>query len=253
LPIEILYGRHAVHEALRARRRKFYTLNLAAGVKQTGLVAEIVQLAQQASCRVQQVDRQQFERALPDVNHQGMALEASTYPYVPLDQILARAGQRGEAPLLLMLDHLEDPQNVGTLLRTAEAMAIHGVILPERRSAAITPAVCNASSGAVEHLLIAQVTNIARTQDDLKRRNVWIVGLDDRPDAQELLRSDLSGALALVVGAEGSGLSRLAREQCDWLVRIPMAGQVGSLNAAVAGSVALVAARSARTSLTLAT
>jgi 23S rRNA (guanosine2251-2'-O)-methyltransferase len=242
-----------VHEALRARRRKFYTLNLAAGVKQTGLVAEIVQLAQQASCRVQQVDRQQFERALPDVNHQGMALEASTYPYVPLDQILARAGQRGEAPLLLMLDHLEDPQNVGTLLRTAEAMAIHGVILPERRSAAITPAVCNASSGAVEHLLIAQVTNIARTQDDLKRRNVWIVGLDDRPDAQELLRSDLSGALALVVGAEGSGLSRLAREQCDWLVRIPMAGQVGSLNAAVAGSVALVAARSARTSLTLAT
>jgi 23S rRNA (guanosine2251-2'-O)-methyltransferase len=121
------------------------------------------------------------------------------------------------------------------------------VILPDRRSAAITPAVCNASSGAVEHLLIAQVTNVARTQNDLKRRNVWIVGLDDRPDAQELLRSDLSGALALVVGAEGSGLSRLAREQCDWLVRIPMAGQVGSLNAAVAGSVALVAARSART------
>jgi 23S rRNA (guanosine2251-2'-O)-methyltransferase len=246
LPIEILYGRHAVHEALRARRRKLYTLNLAAGAKQTGLVAEIVQLAQQASCRVQQVDRKQFERALADVNHQGVALETSPYPYVPLDQMLAKAKERNEAPLLLMLDHLEDPQNVGSLLRTAEAMAVHGVILPDRRSAGITPAVCNASSGAVEHLLIVQVTNVARTQDDLKRRNIWIVGLDDRPEAQELLRSDLSGALALVVGAEGSGLSRLAREQCDWLVRIPMAGQVGSLNAAVAGSVALVAARSAR-------
>jgi len=253
LPIEILYGRHAVHEALRARRRKLYALNLAAGAKQTGLVAEIVQLAQQAGCRVQPVEKSQFERALPDVNHQGLALETSPYPYVTLDQILARAGQRGEAPLLLMLDHLEDPQNVGTLLRTAEAMAVHGVILPDRRSAAITPAVCNASSGAVEHLLIAQVTNIARTQDELKRRNVWVVGMDDRPEAQELLRSDLSGALALVVGAEGSGLSRLAREQCDWLVRIPMAGQVGSLNAAVAGSVALVAARSARTQVASAT
>lgn len=246
MPIEILYGRHAVHEALRARRRKLYTLNLATGVKQTGLVADIVQLAHQAGCRVQQVDRQQFERALADVNHQGLALEVSPYPYATLEQALARAAQRGEAPLLLLLDHLEDPQNVGALLRTAEAMAVHGVILPERRSAAITPAVCNASSGAVEHLQIVQVTNIARTQDELKRRNIWIVGLDDRPEAKELLRSDLSGPLALVVGAEGGGLSRLAREQCDWLVRIPMGGAVGSLNAAVAGSVALVAARSAR-------
>ena len=247
MPIEILYGRHAVHEALRARRRKLYALNLAAGVKQTGLVADIVDLARQLNCRVQQVDKQQFERGLPDVNHQGVALEASTYPYETLEQALALAGQAGEAPLLLLLDHLEDPQNVGALLRTAEAMGVHGVVLPERRSAAITPAVCNASSGAVEHLRIVQVTNIGRTQEELKRRNVWIVGLDDRPEARELLRSDLSGALALVVGAEGGGLSRLVREQCDWLVRIPMQGQVGSLNAAVAGSVALVAARSART------
>lgn len=247
MPIEILYGRHAVHEALRARRRKLYALNLAAGVKQTGLVADIVDLARQLNCRVQQVDKQQFERGLPDVNHQGVALEVSTYPYETLEQALALAGQAGEAPLLLLLDHLEDPQNVGALLRTAEAMGVHGVVLPERRSAAITPAVCNASSGAVEHLRIVQVTNIGRTQEELKRRNVWIVGLDDRPEARELLRSDLSGALALVVGAEGGGLSRLVREQCDWLVRIPMQGQVGSLNAAVAGSVALVAARSART------
>jgi len=250
LPIEILYGRHAVHEALRAQRRKLYTLNLAAGVKQTGLVEEIVQIARRANCRVQQVDKQQFERALADVNHQGLALEASAYPYATLEEALARAGQRQEPPLLLLLDHLEDPQNVGALLRTAEAMSVHGVILPERRSAAITPAVCNASSGAVEHLQIVQVTNIGRVQEELKRRNVWIVGLDDRPEAKELLRSDLSGALALVVGAEGGGLSRLVREQCDWLVRIPMRGQISSLNAAVAGSVALVAARAARSERT---
>lgn len=247
MSIEILYGRHAVHEALRARRRKFYTLNVATGTKQVGLVADLLELAQRAKCRIQQVDRLQFDRLLPDVNHQGVALEAGPYPYATLEQAFEAATQRSEAPLFLILDHLEDPQNVGTLLRTAEAMAVHGVILPDRRSAAITPAVCNASSGAVEHLRIVQVTNIARTQEELKRRNVWLAGLDDQPTARDLLHSDWSGALALVVGAEGSGLSRLVREQCDWLVRIPMLGQVGSLNAAVAGSVALVAARSART------
>lgn len=246
MSIEILYGRHAVHEALQARRRKIYTLNLAEGVKQSGLVAEAVDLARKLNCRVQQVDKRQFERALPDANHQGMVLEASPYPYSSLEQVLALAQQKQEAPLLLLLDHLEDPQNVGALLRTAEAMGVHGIILPDRRAAGITPAVSNASAGAVEHLHVVQVTNVARTQEELKRRNIWIVGLDDRPEAQELLRSNLSGALALVVGAEGSGLSRLAREQCDWLVRIPMAGKISSLNAAVAGSVALVAARSAR-------
>lgn len=247
MSIEILYGRHAVHEALRARRRKVYALNLAEGVKQSGIVAEAVELARKLNCRVQEVDRRQFERALPGANHQGMVLEAGSYPYSTLEQALDLAKQKQEAPLLLLLDHLEDPQNVGALLRTAEAMGVHGILLPDRRSAGITPAVSNASAGAVEHLLTVQVTNIARTQEELKRRNIWVVGLDDRPEAKELLRSDLSGALALVVGAEGSGLSRLAREQCDWLVRIPMAGKIGSLNAAVAGSVALVAARSART------
>ena len=247
MPIEILYGRHAVHEALRARRRKLYTLNVVEGSKQSGLVAEAIELARRAQCRIQQVDKRQFERALPDVNHQGLALEASPYVYASLEQALDQAKQRQEAPLLLILDHLEDPQNVGALLRTAEAMGVHGVILPDRRSASVTPAVSNASAGAVEHMQVVQVTNIARTQEELKRHNIWIVGLDDRPEAKELLRSDLSSALALVVGAEGNGLSRLAREQCDWLVRIPMAGKIASLNAAVAGSVALVAARSART------
>ena len=243
---QILYGRHAVQEALKARRRRFYALSLVAGVKQTGLVADIVQLAQQAGCHIQEVDKDQLARLMPDVNHQGVILEASPYPYSRLQDTLALARERSEPPLLLVLDHLEDPQNIGTLLRTAEALGVHGVFLPDRRAASITPAVCNASSGAVEHLLVTEVTNIARTQQELKQQGVWIVGLDDRPEAQELMHSDLSGPLALVVGAEGSGLSRLVRETCDWLVRIPMVGKTGSLNAAVAGSAALVAASSAR-------
>jgi 23S rRNA (guanosine2251-2'-O)-methyltransferase len=243
---QILYGRHAVHEALRARRRRFYTLSLLAGVKQTGLVLEIAEAARAAGCRIQEVDKQQLARLLPDVNHQGVVLEASPYPYVRIQDVLASAKERNEPPFLLLLDHLEDPQNIGTLLRTAEALGVHGAVLPDRRAASITPAVCNASSGAVEHLSIVEVTNIARTQQELKQHGVWIVGLDDRAEAQELVRSDLGGPLALVVGAEGSGLSRLVRETCDWLVRIPMVGKTGSLNAAVAGSAALVVASAAR-------
>lgn len=246
MTIEILYGRHAVHESLRAGRRKFYSLSLGAGVKQTGLVQDIIDLAKAQNCRVQQADKLQFDRILPDVNHQGVALESSLYRYASPDAMLRLAAERSEPPFLLLLDHLEDPQNLGTLLRTAEAVGVHGVIMPERRAAGITPAVVNSSSGAVEHLLVAQEINLARVQDWLKRQNVWIAGLDDRPEAQDLATSDLAGALALVVGSEGSGLSRLVREKCDWLVRIPMVGRVESLNAAVAGSVVLVTASMAR-------
>lgn len=246
MSIEILYGRHAVHEALRAGRRRFYSLNIAQGVRRVGLIEEICQLAQRAGCHLQQVDRLQFDRLLRAVNHQGVALEVSPYRYVTADRLIELARQRGEPPLLLLLDHLEDPQNLGTLLRTAEAMGVHGVIIPERRAVGVTPAVVNASAGAVEHLLVARVTNLARAQDWLKQQGVWVVGLENRAEAQELAQSGLGGPLALVVGSEGKGLSRLVREKCDWLVRIPTVGQISSLNAAVAGSVALVAARQAR-------
>ena len=149
-------------------------------------------------------------------------------------------------PLYLILDHLQDVQNLGTLLRTAEAMAVTGVLVPDRRAAGITPAVVNASAGAVEHLRIALVGSLAQTMARLKTANVWVVGLDAGPGAIPLGKADLTGPLALVVGAEGAGLARLVREQCDWLLAIPMYGVVASLNAAVAGSVALVAARQAR-------
>lgn len=255
---ELLYGRHAVLEALRAGRRRVYRIQLGLGVKQAGNVAEILALAQQGRVPVAEVPRQVLER-VGAVNHQGVVAEADPYPYVELGELLPTAspgsGQLpASAPLYLVLDHLQDVQNLGTLLRTAEAMAVTGVLLPERRAASITPAVVNASAGAVEHLRIALVGNLVQALERLKAAGVWVVGLDARPEAVPLGHTDgsagftagLSGPLALVVGAEGPGLARLVREHCDWLLAIPMYGQIASLNAAVAGSVALVAARQAR-------
>lgn len=234
---ERLYGRQAVREALRAGRRRAIRLLLAEGVRETGIIAEIMALAEKAGCAVQRVERRELDRL--GVKHQGVVLEASPYPYADLAAILALAEQRGEPPLLLVLDHLEDPRNVGALLRTAEAAGVHGAVLPKRRSAAITPAASDASAGAVEHLLVAQVTNLARTLSELKQAGLWVAGLESLPEAQPYDTVDLSGPLALVVGSEGRGLSRLVRERCDWLLKLPMLGRVGSLNAAVAGSIVL--------------
>jgi 23S rRNA (guanosine2251-2'-O)-methyltransferase len=178
------------------------------------------------------------------VNHQGVVAEAALYPYVDLASL--PLGKSHPAPICLALDHLQDVQNLGTLLRTAEAMAVTGVLLPDRRTASVTPAVVNASAGAVEHLRIAEVGNLVQALEWLKERGVWVVGLDAGPGAVPLAEADLSGPLALVVGAEGTGLARLVREHCDWLLAIPMYGKVSSLNAAVAGSIAIVAARQAR-------
>jgi 23S rRNA (guanosine2251-2'-O)-methyltransferase len=180
------------------------------------------------------------------VNAQSVALEVDDYPYVALDDCLDKAANANEAPLLLLLDHLEDPQNLGTLLRTADAMGVHGILIPERRAAHITPAVSNASAGAVEHLLVSQVTNLNRTITQLKQENVWVVGLDISSESQPLAAADLSGSLAIVVGSESSGLSRLTKEKCDFTVHIPMIGQIASLNAAVAGSIVLYTARQTR-------
>jgi 23S rRNA (guanosine2251-2'-O)-methyltransferase len=241
--MELLYGRHAVLESLRAGRRKVHRVHLAAGAKQTGSVAEILAAARERGCPAVEAPRQTFDRLGP-VNHQGVLAETGPYPYVDFDQILP--GLQDAQSLYLILDHLQDVQNAGTLLRTAEAMAVTAVLMPDRRAAGITPAVVNASAGAVEHLPIALAGNLVQAFDRLKEAGVWVVGLDACPEAIPLDRADLMGRLALVVGAEGAGLARLVRERCDWLLAIPMYGQVGSLNVAVAGSVALVAARQAR-------
>jgi len=236
---ELLYGRNAVRETLRAQRRTLQRLVVSNGVQETGVIAEIIKLAEQARVPVQRVERQQLDKQLRDANHQGVMLEAGAYPYVELDDCLALAVERGEPPLLLLLDHLQDPQNIGTLLRTAEVVGVHGVAIPGRRAAEITPAVVNASSGATEHLRVVLVGNLAQTITTLQQQGVWAVGLEDDEQAQDLDVADLNLPLALVVGAEGPGLARLVRERCDFLVRLPMAGQIASLNASVAGSIAL--------------
>ena len=243
---ELLYGRQGVREALRAGRRHFYELYLAQGLKANDVVKNIQALAQKRQLPLRQVPREQLDAWLPGVNHQGVMLRTGPYPYADVDAMLARATP--EPPFLLLLDRVQDPQNLGSLFRAAETFGVHGVILPRHRAAHITPAVVNASAGAVEHLLVATATNLVTEMKALKDAGLWIAGLEAREDAVALADVDLSGPLAVVVGSEGFGLSRLVAETCDWLVKLPMRGRINSLNAAVAGSVFLFWAMQARQS-----
>jgi 23S rRNA (guanosine2251-2'-O)-methyltransferase len=235
---EILYGRHAVHESLRAGRRKPHRLILAEGVRRAAVVGQITSLAEQAGVEIGYAERRDLDQ-IGDVHHQGVLLETSEYPYVALDDLLAGVGSRVDPQVLLLLDRLQDPQNVGSLLRTAEAVGVHGVVIQRRRAVGITPAVVRASAGAVEHVKVAQVTNLVHAVAKFKERGVWVAGLEAMHSAQRYDQADLSGPLAIVVGSEGKGLRRLVRERCDFLLRLPMCGQVTSLNASVAASVVL--------------
>ncbi len=235
---ELIYGRNAVREVLRANRREAYQLLVAEGAHAKGALAETLALAAQRNLPIQRVPRSRLDH-LTDA-HQGLAIEAGPYPYVDLEDILAVAETRGDPPLILILDILQNPQNLGTLLRTAEAMGVHGAILPQRRGVEVTLAVVNASSGASEHLRIARVANLVRAMEALKQHNVWIVGLEHKDEkAIDFWSADLGGALALVVGNESEGLRRLVRQTCDYLLRIPMRGHIESLNASIAGSIVL--------------
>jgi 23S rRNA (guanosine2251-2'-O)-methyltransferase len=233
---EWITGRNPVFEVLRARRREIFRLFITEGAQEKGRLAEILQLATSEKVPVERVSRAQLDRL--GQGHQGVALEASTYPYANIEDILELPSTRLEPPFILILDTLQDPQNLGTLFRTGEAVGIHGVLLPLRRTATVTPAVVNASSGASEHLLIAQA-NLAQSMAILKEHGVWIVGLEGDSPAEKVDRVRLDGALALVVGNEAEGMRRLVRESCDVIMGLPMRGKVTSLNAAVAGSVAL--------------
>ena len=243
---EILYGRQPVHETLRAGRRQMFRLLLVEGVKPTGIVDQILLLAQNANVPVQAVDRHMLDRLGGEANHQGLAAEVSGYPYVDLTSLFDVARQTGEPPLLLLLDHILDPQNLGSLLRTAEAAGVHGVVVPSRRAVEVTPAAVRASAGAAEHVHVAQVSNLVQAMQRLKAEGVWLAGLEALPGAQLYTQTDLSGPLGLVVGSESGGVARLVRETCDFLIRLPLYGQVGSLNAAVAGAIALYEARRQR-------
>lgn len=240
---EWILGRNPVYEVLRAERRQAFRLQYAEGVQEKGRLSEILRLAAARKLRLERVPRARLDALGP--GHQGVALEASSYPYAALADILGLASQRGEDLFVLILDTLQDPQNLGTLLRTAEIVGVHGVLLPFRRTATVTPAVVHASSGASEHLLIVQA-NLAQSISELKEAGAWVVGLEGSPDASEPAQVRLDGPLALVVGNEGEGMRPLVRSSCDLLLRLPMRGRIASLNAAVAGSIALYLAWQAR-------
>jgi 23S rRNA (guanosine2251-2'-O)-methyltransferase len=233
---EWLYGRNAVYETLRARRRQFFRLKLALGIEEKGHLTDIIRMASALKLPIERVPRENLDSL--GSGHQGVGLEATSYPYTAMADVLALAARRREAPFMLILDVLQDPQNLGSLLRTAEAAGIHGVLLPFRHTATVTPAVVNSSSGATEHLLIVQL-NLAQAIQQLKEENIWVIGLDAGQEARPMDQVRLDGPLALVIGGEGSGMRTLVRHSCDMLMRLPMRGKLESLNAAAAGSVAL--------------
>lgn len=233
---EWIWGRNPVYETLRAGKRQAFELRLASGIKLEGRVGEILSLAEKGSIPISRVPRESLQGI--SSHHQGVALQVNDYLYSDLAQILARAEELGEPPLILLLDTLKDPQNLGTLIRTAELVGVHGLILPLRRTATVTPAVVNASSGASEHILIGQA-NLAQAIGQLKEAGLWIVGLEGGEGAQLPNQVNLDGPLGVIVGSEGEGMRHLSRSSCDFLLQLPMRGQIDSLNAAVAGSVAL--------------
>ncbi|MBN1302806.1 MAG: 23S rRNA (guanosine(2251)-2'-O)-methyltransferase RlmB [Anaerolineales bacterium] len=234
---EFIYSRNAVYETLRAGRRQVFRLQVAQGIKDTGRINEILRMANQRKIPVVSAARNALDRIHPQ--HQGVTLEASGYPYSNLADVTDLAEERGEPLFVLLLDALNDPQNFGSLIRTAEAVGVHGVIIPTARTVQVTPAVVNASSGAAEHMLIVQ-SNLSQAITQLKEAGAWIVGLEGgHPQSQPPGQLRLDGAIGLVVGSEGEGMRSLTQKSCDILMKLPMIGQIGSLNAAVAGSVAL--------------
>ncbi|MFZ5855266.1 MAG: 23S rRNA (guanosine(2251)-2'-O)-methyltransferase RlmB [Chloroflexota bacterium] len=240
---EFIYSRNAVYETLRAQRRDIFEILIAEGAQEKGKIKQIVKLAIEQKVKISKAPRPRLDKI--HENHQGVVADVSAYPYSDVVEILDAARQKSEPPFVLILDSLQDPQNFGTLLRTAEAVGIHGVVIPLARTVEVTPAVVNASSGASEHLLIAQA-NLSQAIDTLKDAETWIVGLDQHGVRMEAGSRHLRGALGLVVGSEGEGLRELTRKKCDIILQLPMRGEIESLNAAVAGSVALYLAYLAR-------
>jgi 23S rRNA (guanosine2251-2'-O)-methyltransferase len=240
---EFIYGRNPVYETLMANRRQATQLLLAEGAQKKSRLEEILNLARQRELPISKTPRQRLDK-LSD-SHQGIVLEVSEYPYATLWDILERAQDRNEPLFVLILDTLQNPQNLGTLIRTAESVGVHGVVIPGHRAAEVTPAVVSASAGASEHMLVVQ-SNLAQAISELKQANAWVVGLDESPDSLPPEQVRLDGALAVVVGSEGEGIRTLVRKHCDFLLRLPMQGKIASLNASVAGSVALYLAYMAR-------
>ena len=239
--MEVLYGLHPVEEALKAGRRRFDHV-LVARERHDDRLARLVAECREAGVRVRQESREQLTQLAGTPAHQGVVAVVRPQQALAIEDLFeppaAPPGATRPARLLLALDGVEDPQNLGALLRVADGAGVDGVVLTERRSAPLSPVAVKASAGAAEHLRIARVVNLVRALEDLKRQNLWIIGLDERGTA-DYDQFDLTGDCVLVLGREGAGLHDLVRRTCDHLLRIPMAGGVSSLNVSAAGAVVL--------------
>src|SRR5947207_1569760 len=234
-PLNALYGINAVKEALGARPVEYV---LVAQGQHGGRVQEIIDACRAAGISVRFAPRPALERAAGTTQHQNVVAVCAAKPYDDVETILAAPDAAASSPLLVVLDGVEDPSNLGAVVRTGVAAGAHGVVIPERRAAGLSPAVARAAAGALEHMRIARVSNLVRTLVELKGRNVWVYGFE--PGApKSYLDLDYSVACALVLGGEGRGIHRLAREACDDLARIPLAGPVQSLNVSAAAAVVL--------------
>lgn len=229
-----LEGRNPVIEALKSGRT-VEKLLVAKG-SQEGSIRQIMSMAREKGIVISEVERVKLDNLSETGSHQGVIAIVSPYKYSEVDDILEYAKERQEPPFIVVLDEIFDPNNLGSIIRTADACGVHGVIISKRRAVGLTPAVAKASAGAIEYMRVAKVTNISQTLKYLKEKGLWIAGADmDGPKAH--FEADLTGPLAIVVGSEGEGIGKLIKENCDFLVRLPMKGSISSLNAGVAGAV----------------
>ena len=233
---EIIVGRNSVLEALRAGR-SLNKILVAKGERQ-GSVREIISQARELGLIIQEVDTAKLDQLSAGVRHQGVVAMAAPVAYVEVDDILSIAYEKNEPPFLVLLDELADPHNVGAILRTADASGVHGVLIPKRRSCPLTQTVAKTSAGAVEHVPVARIGNVSQTLKALKKQGLWVVGAD-MDGTENYYEADLTGPVVIVVGSEGEGMGRLTKEACDFIVKIPMRGQITSLNASVACSLLL--------------
>lgn len=241
---EFIAGRNSVVEALKSGRAINKVL-IAKGERNGTVIREIVGLARSRGLVLQEVDAGKLDSIAEGVRHQGVLALVPPVEYAEIEDIFTKAEESGESPFMVLLDELEDPHNLGAILRTSDAAGVHGVLIPKRRSCPLSGTVAKTSAGAVEYVPVARIGNIGQTIDQLKKQGMWIVGADMDGEA-DYYDADLSGPLVIVVGNEGQGLGRLVKERCDFLVKIPMRGKINSLNASVACSLLLYEVRKQR-------
>ncbi|KON85830.1 RNA methyltransferase TrmH [Sporosarcina globispora] len=229
---DLIIGKNPVIEALKSER-DINKIFIAEG-SQSGQMQQVIGLAKSAGVLVQFVPKKKIDQ-MAEGNHQGVIAQVAAYQYAEIDDLFAAAEQKNEAPFFLLLDEIEDPHNLGSIMRTADAVGAHGIIIPKRRAVGLTATVAKASTGAIEYIPVVRVTNMARTIDELKERGVWIAGTDAK-GKQDYRQMDGMMPLGLVIGSEGKGMGRLIRDKCDFLINLPMAGHVTSLNASVAAA-----------------